>query len=174
MKRALPIFSVLTALLVTPPALAQTDTHRQGPFGILRFDSNQDGQLTRQEFTQALNNQFAAMDANNDGQSTPEERAALREQRTEAGASERFARLDADGDGQVSEEEFAELRRERGAPDASSARRRGPRMGARNETITFEDFSERQLARFANLDANDDDVVTQAELHSAPGRRHKG
>jgi Ca2+-binding EF-hand superfamily protein len=55
--------------------------HRGGMMRMARMaDTNSDGAITKAEFTAAALQRFDAMDTNKDGQVTPEERQAAREQ----------------------------------------------------------------------------------------------
>lgn len=172
MKRPNQIAVLTLACLMIPAASAQAGHGRGGPFGLLRHDANQDGQLTRAELTNALEAQFAQMDTNGDGSSTAEERKAAREARRAEGRGDRFAALDADGNGQVSEEEFAARPERQGrGPGLRGGRRAGQRGAMAQETITLAAFSERRLAAFDALDADGNQVVSQAELHAAAAKR---
>ncbi len=137
---------------------------------MLRHDQNQDGQLTRAEFTTALQAQFAAQDTNSDGVITNAERVAARDARREAAKAARFAALDQDGDGELSASEFGS------SPDGAAKQGSGRRMRAafagngrraEQQDVTYAEFSERALERFQSIDTDSDNVVTQAELHAA-------
>lgn len=172
MKRPTQIAVLALTCLMIPTASAQAGHGRGGSFGLLRHDANQDGQLTRQEFSEALQAQFAELDTNGDGTSTVEERKAARDARRAEGRGERFAALDTDGDGQVSESEFAARPdRQQRRSGFRGGRGSGPRGGMAAETLTFATFSERRLEAFEALDTDGDQVVNQAELHAAMGRR---
>ena len=172
-----------------------------GPFGLLAFDANADGKVTRAEFDAAQKAHFGQIDANKDGTATPEEFKAFREaqavkikaERTQ----ERFAALDADGNGQVSSAEFAKATAERGERGPGGHRGRGghgkmERVGGHGPDgkgpdgkgrglraddnadgkLTFAEFSARGVEGFARADANKDGTVTIAELQALrPGKR---
>jgi hypothetical protein len=91
-------------------------------FGLLQFDANADGRLTRAEFDAAQRARFNQLDGNKDGSATPEEiRAGMQAQaqaRREEAQKARFAELDKDKNGQLSQSEFL---------TASPERDRGPR-----------------------------------------------
>ncbi|MFT3724684.1 MAG: EF-hand domain-containing protein [Hyphomonadaceae bacterium] len=84
--------------------------HGPGGFGLLQFDTNADGKLTKSEFDAALRARFDKIDANKDGSATREEFQAFRKTEMEAHkaarAKERFAELDKDKNGQLSQAEF--------------------------------------------------------------------
>ncbi|NES20072.1 MAG: bifunctional metallophosphatase/5'-nucleotidase [Symploca sp. SIO3E6] len=77
------------------------------------WDSNDDGQISKEELGEALKKSFASLDKNQDGQISPEElqsALAQRTGRTNKGlVSMMFETLDADGDGMVSMDELASL-----------------------------------------------------------------
>lgn len=167
-----------------------------GPFGLLAFDANADGKVTRAEFDAAQKSHFNQIDANKDGTATPEEFKAFREaQATKIKAErsqERFAALDADGNGQVSAAEFAKASAERGERGPGGHRGRGGHgkmeriaghapegkgRGLRADDnadgkLTFAEFSARGVEGFTRADANKDGTVTIAELQALkPGKR---
>jgi len=71
-----------------------------------KADLNQDGQVTKAEFTQAAQSKFFATATNNDGLLTEVERKAYREAMRENRKDQRFEKLDANGDGLLSREEM--------------------------------------------------------------------
>lgn len=71
-----------------------------------KADLNQDGQVTKAEFTQAAQSKFFATDANNDGFLSQDERKAHREAARENRKDKRFEKLDANGDGLLSRDEM--------------------------------------------------------------------
>ena len=85
--------------------------HGAGGFGLLQFDANADGKITKAEFDAALKARFDKIDANKDGSATHEEFQAAGKAEMEAHRSEmvkaRFAELDKDKNGQLSQSEFA-------------------------------------------------------------------
>lgn len=177
MKRLTPIIVIAAVATALPVASAQARPAGGGAFGILRYDANENGQLTYQEYSEGLRAQFAEIDGNGDGVSTPDERKAAREARRSEGQTARFAALDTNGDGQVSGEEFAAMseRRGDGKRDGRGAggRRgdRGGERGMRQENVSYDQFSERGLERFGEIDANGDQVIDQSELHAAMEKR---
>lgn len=71
-----------------------------------KADLNQDGQVTKAEFTQSAESRFFAADTNGDGFLTQEERKAHKEARREDRKDKRFAELDTNGDGLLSRAEI--------------------------------------------------------------------
>lgn len=71
-----------------------------------KADLNQDGQVTKAEFTQAAQSKFFATDANNDGLLSKAERKAHREAMRENRKDQRFEKLDTNGDGLLSRDEM--------------------------------------------------------------------
>jgi len=194
------LLAAATLVLVTGVASAQPpadgsrggDRGPRGGFGLLQFDTNADGGLTKAEFDNAQKARFDKIDANKDGSATPEEFQAARKAEADARrahiSNERFATLDADKNGQISQSEFAAakpMRDGRGGPHMRGARgphpakmdgakgpqRAGPQDADSNGDLTFAEFSSRSAAVFANADTNKDGTVTIAELQaSRPGR----
>lgn len=70
-----------------------------------KADLNQDGQVTKAEFTETAQSRFFAADTNNDGFLTQEERAAHKAAKMEARKDKSFAKRDTNGDGVLSREE---------------------------------------------------------------------
>lgn len=111
-----------------------------------RFDTDNDGSITKAEVEAAVAARFAEADANGDGQLSAEELAAAAEARRMERQAERQAaridrmieRMDENGDGTLSLEEMAAM------PEA--------RM-------------------FDRLDADEDGVITQAEVEDMRGQR---
>ena len=71
-----------------------------------KADLNQDGQVSKAEFTQAAESRFYATDTNNDGFLTQDERKAHKEAERKNHKDKRFAKLDANGDGLLSRDEI--------------------------------------------------------------------
>ena len=70
-----------------------------------KADLNQDGQVTKAEFTQSAESRFFATDANNDGFLSQEEREAHRAAESENRKDQRFTDLDSNSDGLLSRDE---------------------------------------------------------------------
>ncbi|MEZ5939170.1 MAG: EF-hand domain-containing protein [Hyphomonadaceae bacterium] len=181
---------ILPIALVAAAANAQTpppggDQHRgpgagRGALGLIMFDANQDGRITKGEVDKAERARFAELDANGDGTATPEEMKAAMEKRRDAMKQQRFARLDKDNSGQLSEEELNAARDLRGDGDhkrgqwRASMREKAGKHAAKDgeprkarEPLTYEKFSARIDGVFAAADANKDNVVTIAEMQAA-------
>lgn len=94
MKRTL----LTTALVASGAALLIA----AGP----KADLNQDGQVTKAEFTQSAESRFYAADTDGDGFLTQDERKAHRVAGREDRKDKRFAALDTNGDGLLSKDEI--------------------------------------------------------------------
>lgn len=171
----LMISTILVGLALAPVAVAQQGAPHGAHFGMLRHDTNQDGQLTREELQAALASDFASRDTDGDGTITVAERQAAMEARRAEAMSQRFAALDTNSDGSLSADEFSarpnqgmaeRMARQGNAQGSRFAR--GPGMEMKD--ISFDDFSERRLAAFDKLDADGDQIVTQSELHAMAGK----
>lgn len=136
-------------------------------------DADRDGRITQAEFVQARVQRLTAMDANNDGSVTAEERAAAKQAKRAERMAARFDRLDTDGNGSISRAEFD------ARPDRAG---RGPRAGKVGQGPRAERMAARRQARgpvviaeaqakaseaFARLDANNDGAVTVEERRAA-------
>ena len=193
MRKFLFVAAGVAALAGAGLAMAQ----EQGPRGPLRYDSNSDGVLTRQEFDAGHAARFTEMDANRDGQVTREERRAQHQARGGEGRRgghhrAAFSRADANNDGNITREEF--LARPNQAFDRIDANRNGiieaserpqPRErgegGARRErfnpdadgngSISQSEHAAMGARMFERMDANSDGRVTQDERQARRGPR---
>lgn len=177
-----------------PPAAGGPRGPGPGGFGLLQFDANADGRLTKAEFDAAQRTRFNTIDANKDGTATAEEFQAARKAEVEARRAEvsktRFAALDTDKSGQLSQNEFAAAPPRGDGAKGDRHGGRGHRMDIRgggrpllagpdgaskragrgdadaDRKITFAEFSARGAEAFAQADTNKDGTVTIAELQA--------
>jgi len=194
------LLAVATLALAAGAASAQPPAPADAPhglgrgpagFGLLEFDANADGKLTKAEFDAAQRARFTEIDVNKDGTATAEEFQTVRKAKGEARRAEmtrtRFAALDTDKNGQVSQSEFAAGS---ARPDGYKGPRhggRGPGMAGRpgldgaklpgqrdadaDGKMTFAEFSAPGAEAFARADTNKDGTVTITELQAVkPGR----
>ncbi len=166
-----------------PPAGAGRGPGLAG-FGLLEFDANADGKLTKAEFDAGQRARFDKIDANKDGFITQEERQAQRKAMDDTRRAEmakiRFTELDKDKNGQLSPSEFSaggprvdakapgrdhggHRKGDRGRPERVKA---NADKAAADAKISFADFSARGAEAFARADANKDGTVTVAELQA--------
>lgn len=83
-----------------------------------KADLNQDGQVTKAEFTESAQARFTAIDVNNDGLLSEDERKAHKTAKREAWKEKRFTKKDTNGDGVLSRDEV-------NAADAKKSERKG-------------------------------------------------
>lgn len=178
----LPLIALAAAATAVTAGLAVAQPPGRGPapFGLLQFDANADGRLTRSEFDTAQRARFNAIDANRDGTATAEEFKAYHkaqgDERRETMLKARFDRLDADSNGQISPTEFAarDDRDDRrgpragrhGGPGRHHGARPGRMAGDADRAVSFEAFSARGGEAFSRADANGDGAVTITELQA--------
>jgi Ca2+-binding EF-hand superfamily protein len=182
------------ALTLTAAGAASAQIGPSGPmgrgpmgFGLLQFDANADGKITKAEMDAGLKARFAEIDTNKDGTATREEMKASMEARRAKMEAARFAALDTDKNGQLSLAEFTAAHGgPKGGPDGRrnhdrgeghgprhgggpKADRAGPPGGASDDhKLTYDAFSKRPLEAFAKADTNKDGMVTIAELQTQP------
>jgi Ca2+-binding EF-hand superfamily protein len=170
--------------------------------GMLGFDANNDGTLTRAEFDAGRQASFQRLDANNDGQLTREERRAERMHRGgrgRHGGGFQLARADANNDGNITREEFLArptemfdrmdanhdgviAAAERPQRPERGERAEGERGGPRGERFNPDTNNDQQLSQaeyaaagaqmFDRMDGNDDGRVTREEVQAM--RPHRG
>lgn len=173
---------------------------------IERYDVDKNGSVTLEEYLTADEDRFESADADDDGFVTADELRAAGEKRSERrrqtrldridgdkdgrvslaeaeaaaveAARKRFERMDADKDGFISMAEISERRgRDRASP------RRGDRMLRRldrdnDRRISAAEAENARRVRFTRMDADNDGVLTVAELterlkeRRRHGRRH--
>ena len=112
------LVSVVAALLVSLPAYAAPDTAppksappaRERTSGLMRYDTNKDGVVDRQEWAAGQEARFKLLDTNHDGKLTKDElfvgNGVPPTDRQLQSQATYFRLLDADKDGTVSKEEF--------------------------------------------------------------------
>lgn len=193
MRKAWIVGMVVIAVLVVVELQAQPP---MGPGGMwehfsIRFDENQDGQVTRDEFERG-EDRFAKLDRNADGVLTEDDfqggigrhggmlaRLADGDRNGEVTPDEWqefLAAIDPDGDGVISDEErvaFFDSRRPADAPTRGHDRK--PPMGGGldwDEDGVLETDDLNKL--FAELDTNGDQTLQSDELPQFPGRGHRG
>jgi len=156
-----------------------------------RFDENQDGQVTQEEFDRVAN-RFSRLDRNGDGVLTEDDfqggaphhgamivRLADADRNHEVSADEWqqfLAELDADADGVITDDElvaFFESRRPADAPRPH--REHKPRAGNLLDQDGDGVLETADLdAIFAELDANGDQTLQSDEMPGFPGKGHHG
>ncbi len=145
-----------------------------------RADADRDGRITQAEFVQARVQRLTAMDANNDGSVTAEERAAGKQAQRAERVAARFDRLDTDRNGSISRAEF-EARPERAGRGQRAGKGpggpRGERMAARREArgpVVIAEAQAKATQAFARLDVDNDGAVTVEERRGARQQMREG
>jgi len=123
-----------------------------------KADLNQDGEVTKAEFTQAAQSKFFATDTNNDGLLSQDERKAHRQAMRENRKDRRFERLDINAKRAAKKER----RKDRPKVDANG-----------DGMISMEEHMAVSERLFARMDANDDGVLTKGEGRKRKGKRGK-
>jgi hypothetical protein len=146
------ITTILTGGLLS---VALAGTALAGPMGA-RADIDKNGQLTRTELTNHIDQRFKAIDANGNGQIETAEMQAAKQERQAKRAERREARS-----GEAIGKRSGERRGEnRGGRHAD---KRGQIDANGDGVISRDEFGARALKRFDRADANSDGVVTQEE-----------
>ncbi len=113
--------------------------------------------------TERVEQHFAELDTNGDGQVTREEAASHRDAM--------FGRADTDGDGAVSEAEFIEAGKKR---VEARLKRHFARLDSDGDgAVTPDEFGSGRGHFFDHMDADGDGVVTLDEAKAARKRHHK-
>lgn len=150
--------AILSAGIVMANPMGGPRHHNPDAF-FDRFDSNEDGVVTKEEFTNhkaAHHKKMKQIDTNQDGVLSKEEMHAHMLKRFEKRFEKRFAKMDIDGNGSVSKEErdvmHAKMEKRHARPE-----KKGKHMDK----------------MFNRMDANGDGKVTKEELAEMKGH-HKG
>lgn len=140
--------------------------------GMLGFDANGDGVLTRAEFDAGRETNFGRLDANGDGQLSREERRAERMHRgrgRHGGGMFQLTRADANNDGNITREEF--LARPIEMFDRLDANNDGVISAAeRPQRRERAEGERRERGERFNPDANNDQQISRAEYVAAGAR----
>lgn len=133
--------------------------------------------LKRSDFVRTVDDRFAAMDTNHDGQVTKAELFADQQKELEQARAKivqqmqiRFRALDTNRDGQLSFQEFLAL-----APTLrpmESADQLLQRLDSNHDgKVSAGEFRASELAKFNKLDANHDGILTPDEVKAAGGQK---
>ncbi len=136
---------------------------------LTRFDSNQDGQISKSEVEEVKTGFFNKADQNADGQLTKEEFSTLHDENQQAQMEAKFAALDSNNDGSLS---LAEMMKGKTGARAEARFNRVDSNG--DGQVTLEEMAAMGAARgekqvdnqFTRLDTDKDGVVSQAEFLS--------
>lgn len=127
------------------------------------------GDVARAFYIKTMDQEFAKMDADKDGQVTKAEADAFQRGVALAGARARaqaaFAQLDKDKNGQLSFAEFAAL--QQAVPPADGRPLLAQYDSNKDGRISLVEHRAGKLARFDRIDTDKDGVVTVAEMKAA-------
>lgn len=181
MKRSTLAFAGLAAFALALPMAAQADTGPRGKGGaaavLKMWGADGADQVTRAEAEAAIAARFADIDANSDGYVTQEEMQAHREaQRAEmrarwaeraerADRPERAERPQRRAGNRQADPERAEARRERMAERAAERWAAIDTDG--DGRLSLAEFTAARIQHFDRLDANNDGIVTVADVEAA-------
>ena len=113
MKRTIlaPVLTGMTLTLIAHMAMADGRDGPRAPGAWMeRIDTNNDGQITRDEGQAAFIARFARVDTDGDGAVSRAELVKRAQARAAERAADRFERLDTDGDGEISQAELSGVR----------------------------------------------------------------
>lgn len=134
----------ILGLAITLGATAMTGAAeaREPRFEFEALDSNNDGEITREEMAERSSARFSQTDANGDGMLSLSELEAAGHERAKKRATRMMEKLDANDDGQLTKDEMQAARR--GGPDRMFKRADADGDGA----ITKAEF-DAVMAKFA-------------------------
>lgn len=163
-KTAMQIRKIAIALsLVSPASLMAQDAPPAAT-------APQGEPVTRAQFIQQMDAEFARLDADASGFVTAEEIIASQRSAAQAEALRQnqavFARLDADKNGTLSPQEFAALANP-GAIPVDAAPLMQQFDGDRDGTITLIEYRVSTQANFDRVDSDRDGIVTPMEMRAA-------
>lgn len=163
-KATMQIRKIFIALaLISPAPLMAQDAPAAAP-------ASQGEPVTRAQFIQQMDAEFARLDADSSGFVTAEEITASQRSAAQAEALRQnqavFARLDADKNGTLSPQEFAALANPGAIPvDATPLMQQFD--GDRDGTITLIEYRVSTQANFDRVDGDRDGIVTPMEMRAA-------
>ena len=165
-------YFIALAMLCPLPAMAQdaAPTTPAVPATPAAPATSEEPPLSRAQFIQQMDAEFARLDADGSGFVTPEEIVAAQRSaaRTEALRQNQavFARLDTDRNGTLSPQEFAALANPGAVPvDATPLMQQFD--GDRDGTITLIEYRVTTQANFDRVDGDRDGMITPLEMRAA-------
>lgn len=163
-KEIVSVICILVLGLGASSAIAGGYGH--GKF-MKRFDTNQDGTVTQEEFDQVLTQRFKKMDIDGNGTVSRSEFRQYTQTRQADRKKRYYKTVDANGDGQISKEEYLENKRQLAERHYTKMDKDGDGVVSVQE-YTRRKFKGRQHKHrgervFHKLDANNDGRITQKE-----------
>ncbi len=163
---------------------------------IRKFDRNNDGQVTKNEFTLSIEQRYTVMDANNDGQVDKDEFKEYNQTKHQAYRKKKNKKMDADGDGLISKQEYLDEKIKRIEQKFAKMDKNADGYLSEDEyvrkksrfkkaghyfkkldknadgMITPEESLESSEKMFMRLDQNNDQIITQDEIQLMHHQRH--
>ncbi len=129
-----------------------------------KFDANNDGKVSKEEFKGYMEKRFQRMDVDKDDTVSMDELAQYRRQQENKGKKSKLARLDTDGDGSISKEEFIASR-------IKQIENRFLKLDKNKDgKLTTDEFAKKKnqyATLFENIDANKDGKISNEEKDAA-------
>lgn len=190
------VVTLLSSMLVNTTALASKQTKCHGSHlsrFINKFDSNDDKEVTKEEFSVSMKQRFKQMDIDNNGVVSQEEFKS----KTNSRHREYEGEMDADKDGLISEQEFLDAKLKKAkkkfskldidnngflnTEEKSAHKRRFKKRGNyfpkidqnSDGVISFVESQNSSENLFKKLDTNKDQVITQDEIQAMKQTNHK-
>ncbi len=129
-----------------------------------KFDANNDGKVSKEEFKGYMEKRFQRMDVDKDNTVSVDELAQYRRQQQNKSKASKLARFDTNGDGSISKEEFIASR-------IKQIENRFLKLDKNKDSkLTTDEFAKKKnqyATLFENIDANKDGKISNEEKDAA-------